>query len=156
MEDRYRVREVASVAGKIDGATIWDLDAEADGGGAAIHLDSGSRFDDLFGVRNVIAANLSHDGLYNHPDNHAEDFPASFSAVGDADGDAWTNLHSGDGLIEADPLFEDAAAGDLRLSAGSPCVDAGVGECDAEPLAADCSCARDMGHLGGTAQARFR
>lgn len=29
-----------------------------------------------------------------------------------------------DGNIDADPLFQDAAAGDLRLGAGSPCVDA--------------------------------
>ena len=33
--------------------------------------------------------------------------------------------YSGTGNINADPLFVDAAGGDLRLSTGSPCIDAG-------------------------------
>jgi predicted outer membrane repeat protein len=36
--------------------------------------------------------------------------------------------YSGDGNIDADPLFVDAGAGDLSLSAGSPCIDAADGD----------------------------
>ena len=34
--------------------------------------------------------------------------------------------YSGAGNIDADPLFVDGASGDLRLSVGSPCIDAGT------------------------------
>lgn len=43
---------------------------------------------------------------------------ATFSDIGDGD--------AGTGNISADPLFVDAAAGDYRLSEGSPCIDAGT------------------------------
>ncbi|MFA5367678.1 MAG: hypothetical protein WC333_07360, partial [Dehalococcoidia bacterium] len=33
--------------------------------------------------------------------------------------------YTGEGNIDSDPLFANAAAGDFRLSAGSPCIDAG-------------------------------
>ncbi len=33
--------------------------------------------------------------------------------------------YDGDGNIDADPLFVDAAGGDLHLTSGSPCVDTG-------------------------------
>ncbi|MEM7306272.1 MAG: right-handed parallel beta-helix repeat-containing protein [Planctomycetota bacterium] len=33
--------------------------------------------------------------------------------------------YPGEGNLDADPLFADAAAGDLRLATGSPCIDAG-------------------------------
>jgi hypothetical protein len=36
-----------------------------------------------------------------------------------------SNAPNGGGNINADPLFVDAANGDYRLSAGSPCIDAG-------------------------------
>ncbi len=35
--------------------------------------------------------------------------------------------YAGEGNIEADPLFADAVNGDLRLQAGSPCIDTGTG-----------------------------
>ncbi len=34
--------------------------------------------------------------------------------------------HPGDGNIDADPLFADASNGDVRLLAGSPCIDTGT------------------------------
>ena len=34
--------------------------------------------------------------------------------------------HPGTGNIDADPLFVDLSSGDIHLSAGSPCIDAGT------------------------------
>jgi len=36
--------------------------------------------------------------------------------------------YAGEGNVATDPQFEDAAAGDLRLAGGSPCIDAGTAE----------------------------
>ena len=36
--------------------------------------------------------------------------------------------HTGEGNVDADPLFLDAGAGDYRLQAGSPCIDGGTNE----------------------------
>jgi len=44
---------------------------------------------------------------------------------------SWSNIEGGwpgDGNIDSDPLFADPAGGDYRLTAGSPCIDAGSNE----------------------------
>jgi predicted outer membrane repeat protein len=48
------------------------------------------------------------------PDGFAHDVTYSLVSGG----------HDGEGNIDGDPLFVDAATGDLHLSAGSPCIDA--------------------------------
>ncbi|MGD8451882.1 MAG: right-handed parallel beta-helix repeat-containing protein [Phycisphaerae bacterium] len=45
----------------------------------------------------------------------------------------WQGGHSGQGNIDADPLFVDPENGDYHLSAGSPCIDAGDPSCVPQP-----------------------
>jgi predicted outer membrane repeat protein len=57
------------------------------------------------------------------------DVPNEISAPGDWDPNVeYCDVQGGDtgvGNIDVDPMFVDAQAGDLRLSPGSPCIDAG-------------------------------
>ncbi len=47
--------------------------------------------------------------------------------------DVYSEVWPGQGNLVGDPLFVDAAAGDYRLQAGSPCIDAGDPGVDSDP-----------------------
>jgi len=53
--------------------------------------------------------------------------PSSTATVAYSDVQDWPGAGS-DGNIDAHPLFADAPSGDLNLTAGSPCIDAGDGD----------------------------
>ncbi len=86
------------------------------------HVNTGgaivaSNFEDKVFVNNIVWNNEGGEIVLagsGDPDSPPAD--VTYSLVGGG--------HEGLGNIDADPMFADAAAGDLRLSAGSPCIDA--------------------------------
>ncbi len=64
------------------------------------------------------------------------------------------NITDGGGNLSSEQCLPARPGDDFALAPGSPCVDAGVGPCDDEPRSDDGGCARDLGHLGGAAQAQ--
>jgi hypothetical protein len=69
--------------------------------------------------------------------NEPPDPTSLYSLVGtyysDIEGGIQNFIIDGGGNINTDPLFVDAAAGDYRLSAGSPCIDTGDPESPLDP-----------------------
>jgi subtilisin family serine protease len=100
------------------GNTVADNTAAMDGGGLAFN-DS-----EAVVANNIVAFNSS--GVYVEP--FTSNLPAFIA--NDVHGNAAYAFYDADpagadGNIAADPAFADRAAGDYRLAAGSPCIDAG-------------------------------
>ena len=104
----------------------WLLQVSATGNtspsGSGLYLTNTG---DLEVTNTVFAHNLEGSGVYH---NGASLQTWSFNDVyGHAGGEyqGMTDPTGTDGNLSADPLFVDAASGDLQLQAGSPCIDAG-------------------------------
>ena len=120
---------------------------------AGIRVDAGASLT----VTNSIVAACGTVGIVNeggNPDDCAISHTALSANGAAGDDDDLVSVEQGAGILFADPLFTRPPGGDFSLRAGSPCVDAGVGQCEAEPEDAGGGHACDMGHLGNTAQGR--
>jgi hypothetical protein len=84
----------------------------------------GIQAEDKYGIPDVHILYFVKDSIVRAPVPIRTDyakFPDDISVLYTDLSGAWT----GTGNIQADPLFVDPAAGDYRLRAGSPCIDAG-------------------------------
>ncbi|HET6513986.1 MAG TPA: DUF4082 domain-containing protein [Thermodesulfovibrionales bacterium] len=84
---------------------------------------------EMTAVNSIIWGNSAHNLFINDVCQPWSTCPPSitisYSDIGDITGATYTD--SG-GNISADPLFVNAAAGDFRLTAGSPCIDTGTND----------------------------
>ncbi|MDY6823732.1 MAG: choice-of-anchor Q domain-containing protein [Thermodesulfobacteriota bacterium] len=115
--------------------TISNNSATFEGGGINNNKEGGSAAVNPDLVNTILWSNQAPTGPEVFNDGGAAPLFAYCDIENSGGSDAWdTALGADNGNnIDADPLFADAAGGDLRLRAGSPCVDAGDNAANPEP-----------------------
>jgi len=106
-----------------------------------------------------IVTSCSHRGLDNDPGNEPAALQVSYSDVWGHGTAGLDHVLEGPGNLSADPRYRAPAPAegepDLRLDAGSPCIDRGDPDavCGDEPGCEGTACRIDMGSTGGTGEA---
>jgi len=104
-------------------------------------------------VRGSILANINGTGIWSHASNDPRAVTVSHTVLfGCGDSPAYNVLLEA-GIGYDDPLFVDAAAGDLHLLPESPAIDTGFPGADHCPEPEPNGCRANMGAYGGTAEA---